>query len=81
VSPRRGRESIPSACRASRSLRALMEFARNVLISATHFKCKLVFRFTFLRSDLFCHHMLINLSNLSVLQCCVFCCPAKRVSR
>ena len=33
-----------------------MECARNVLISAACFKHKGVFRFAFLRSDLFCHH-------------------------
>jgi hypothetical protein len=37
--------------------RALMEFAKNVLIWAACFRHKTVFRFTFLRSDLFCHHM------------------------
>lgn len=74
------------ACDASRSLRALMEFARNDLISVTHIWCKAVFRFAFLRSDLFRHHMKINLSNLPVLHargivqtapCCQFpCCKA-----
>jgi hypothetical protein len=33
-----------------------MEFAKNVLISAACFRHKAVFRFAFLRSDLFCHH-------------------------
>jgi hypothetical protein len=33
-----------------------MEYARNVLISAACFRHKAVFRFAFLRSDLFCHH-------------------------
>ena len=33
-----------------------MEYAKNVLISAACFKHKAVFRFAFLRSDLFCHH-------------------------
>jgi hypothetical protein len=35
------------ACGASLSLLALMEFARNVLISVTHIQCKAVFRFAF----------------------------------
>lgn len=48
-------------------LRALMEFARNVLISATCLKHKAVFRFAFLRSDLSRHHIEINLGNLPVL--------------
>src|ERR1700754_1559134 len=46
-----------------------MEFARNVLISATCLKHKTVFRFAFLRSDLFRHHIEINPSNLPVPQC------------
>jgi len=49
-------------------LRALMEFARNVLISATCLKHKTVFRFAFLRSDLSRHHIEINPSNLPVPQ-------------
>lgn len=49
-------------------LRALMEFARNVLISATCLRHKSVFRFAFLRSDLSCHHIEINPSNLPVSQ-------------
>jgi hypothetical protein len=34
-----------------------MEFAKNVLIWAACFRHKSVFRFAFLRSDLFRHHM------------------------
>ena len=34
-----------------------MEFAKNALIWAACFRHKSVFRFTFLRSDLFRHHM------------------------
>jgi hypothetical protein len=57
---------MPSAfCKPK--LRALMEFARNVLIWATCFKHKAVFRFAFLRSDLSRHHIEINPSNLPVL--------------
>ena len=43
-----------------------MECAKNVLISAACFKHKAVFRFAFLRSDLSCHHIQINLSNQPV---------------
>jgi hypothetical protein len=49
-------------------LRALMEFAMNVLISATCLKHKTVFRFAFLRSDLSRHHIEINPGNLPVPQ-------------
>jgi len=41
---------------ADRSLRALMEFAENVLISATRFRRTAVFRFALSRSDLSRHH-------------------------
>ncbi len=34
-----------------------MECAKNVLIWAACYRHKAVFRFAFLRSDLFCHHM------------------------
>ena len=37
-------------------LRALMEFAKNALISLSCLKHYTDSRFTFLRSDLFCHH-------------------------
>jgi|APIni6443716594_1056825.scaffolds.fasta_scaffold33743_2 hypothetical protein len=40
-----------------------MEFAKNVLISVSRFARTAVFRFAFLRSDLSCHHIRINLSN------------------
>jgi len=43
-----------------------MECAKNVLIWAACFKHKAVFRFAFLRSDLSCHHVSINLSNQSM---------------
>jgi len=49
-------QSYIRPCHASRSLRALMEFAKNVLISVTRFRRTAVFRFAFLRSDLSRHH-------------------------
>jgi hypothetical protein len=58
-----------------------MEFARNVLISVTHIQCKGVFRFAFLRSNLFRHHIGINLSNLSVLHLDICCLSARQVLR
>ncbi len=58
-------QSYIRPCHASRSLRALMEFAKNGLISVTRFERTAVFRFAFLRSNLSCHHTVINLSNLS----------------
>lgn len=42
-----------------------MEFAKNVLISSTRCERWEAFRFAFLRSDLSCHHVFINLRNLS----------------
>jgi hypothetical protein len=56
----------PAFCRPK--LRPLMEFARNVLISATCLKHKTVFRFAFPRSDLSRHHIEINPGNLPVPQ-------------
>ncbi|SFU23956.1 hypothetical protein SAMN05192563_102426 [Paraburkholderia aspalathi] len=50
-------------------LRALTEFARNVLTWATCFEYKTVFRFAFLRSDLFCHHMKSTLATYQFLLC------------
>ena len=45
-------QSYIRPCHASRSLRALMEFAKNVLISVTRCRRTAVFRFAFSRSDL-----------------------------
>ena len=42
-----------------------MEFAKNALISLTRCERQESFRFAFLRSDLSCHHVFINLRNLS----------------
>lgn len=61
-------QSYIRPCGASRSLRALMEFAKNVLISVACTKHKAVFRFAFSRSDLSRHHLWINPSNQSVDQ-------------
>jgi len=47
-------------------LRALMEYAKNALISSTRFKRSPYTRFTFLRSNLLCHHSSIDLRNLLV---------------
>ena len=44
-----------------------MECAKNVLISAACFRHKAVFRFAFLRSDLFCHHMKSTLATYQFL--------------
>jgi hypothetical protein len=44
-----------------------MECAKNVLIWAACFKHKAVFRFAFLRSDLFCHHMESTLATYQFL--------------
>ena len=49
-------QSYIRPCDASRSLRALMDFAKSVLISVSRFARTAVFRFAFLRSDLSCHH-------------------------
>jgi hypothetical protein len=54
-----------SAC-CRPSLRALMEFARNVLICRAYFEHQNPIRFAFLRSDLSCHHIFIYLRNLSM---------------
>jgi len=45
----------------------MMEFAKNVRIWATCFEHKTVFRFAFLRSDLFCHHMESTLATYQFL--------------
>jgi hypothetical protein len=45
-----------------------MEFARNVLIWAACFRHKIVFRFPFLRSDLFCHHLESTLATYQFLK-------------
>src|SRR5712692_6616176 len=47
------------------SLLALMEFAKNVLICRTRCKRQNPIRFSFLRSNLSCHHTFIYLRNLS----------------
>ncbi len=53
----------------SRSLRALMEFAGEVLISSSLLSSKDLqpFRFASPRSDLFRHHSCVNLRNLSAV--------------
>jgi hypothetical protein len=52
-----------------------MEFAGNVLISATCLKHKTVFRFAFLRSDLSRHHIEITQATYQFLNAskCSFC--------
>jgi hypothetical protein len=55
------------ACRPITGLRALLEYAGNVLISVSRLKRKAKPRFGFSRRDLLCHHLFITLCNLSAL--------------